>query len=209
MEPAEGALQYPDQEPNETRLRATSILWLLFDVAGIYAMARLGVPWLVRSVRYIMPRLLGHDSTFSGMQFLFSHLLALSFLPGLVIGLVNGNFRRKLAIFVWIVPAAVLAYKLLTFSSSVSVLDHSQSFAVLQHFFGSDLAVPEGHTSQSFLLSASYQDVQRALDQFQFTAPFYVGVGYSIGIWISVRTQLMARTQRAFRNWEEQKVGSR
>lgn len=210
METAGGTLSYPDQQrPTETPFRGTSILWFLFDTLGIYAIARLGAPWLVRYMRYIMLLLLGHDSASSGMQLLFSHLLALTFLPGFLIGLINGKFRSKLAIFVWIVPAAVLAYKLLTFSSSISVLEHGQFFAGLQHFFGGNVALPESHTSQSFLLSASYKDVQKALDQFQFTGPFYVGVGYSIGIWISLRTQLITRAQRAFGNWDEQRFGSR
>lgn len=61
-----------------------------------------------------------HQPTVSYFEFAFSHLFAFTFFPALTVGFMYSEwFRHRVALFVWIVPVVVLAYKFATFPSSL------------------------------------------------------------------------------------------
>jgi hypothetical protein len=55
----------------------------------------------------------------STLQFVFTHLFAFTFIPGFAVGLVNAKYCHKVALFVWTIPATILAYKFSTFPTTV------------------------------------------------------------------------------------------
>lgn len=81
--------------------------------------------------------LLQRPMTSGRFEFLFSPLLALSVVPAFFVGLINGKLRAEFATSPWILPSAILLYKLLTFSMRVSVLQ-SQSLPALHYYLEAD-----------------------------------------------------------------------
>src|ERR1700680_2598143 len=76
--------------------RVSAIWQGILHVAAIYFIARLFVPWLLEGAHgELILFLLGHPSGGNPLQFFFSHLLALSVLPGFIAGLVNATFLRN------------------------------------------------------------------------------------------------------------------
>jgi hypothetical protein len=145
----------------------------------------------------------------SQVEFLFSHVLAFSFVPAFLAGLANARFKHQVAEFIWVVPTVVLAYKLATFSTSTSVLASQSSSAFHQYFSGGFL-IPEYWNWQDFWrIVGSNPDMTRGMAQLKFTAPFYAGVGYSLGAWLSLRAALDQKIREKVAGWEEQKFGNR
>jgi hypothetical protein len=164
------------------------ILWFLLDLAAVYVLAEFLGPWLAGWTHNALLPFLQHPSPSGRFQFLFSHIFELSFIPAFVFGLINARFRRKAAQFVWLVPAAILAYKFVTFPSP-SVFQ-SQFSAAFHQFFGGGFVIPEFRSWQEFgSIATSNADMTRGMVQFRFTAPFYAGGGYSLAAWTGCRIQ--------------------
>lgn len=193
----------------KTELNYLNVLYIALEVFGAYALARLAAPWLAGIIKHQLLPLSGRSIEGTTFEFLFSHLFALCFLPALVIGLVNGNFRDRSAALVWIFPAAVLLYKLLTFSESGSVLEQGRTWNALRYYFGAGFYIPEVPHWEG--LSSFSAGARRGLMQMWHTAPFYAGLGYSLGVWISIKTGLVPKMDDAIRRWQkerfEQKLG--
>ena len=127
------------------------------------------VPGWVQGV--LLPKL-GWPKSVSQFQFLFSHLLVLSFVPAFVIGLANVRFRQKVAAYVWLVASAILAYKFLTFPTASVFQSHAMS--AFHRYFGGEFLIPEYRNWQEFWsVTASNADMERGMTQLHFTAPFY------------------------------------
>jgi hypothetical protein len=166
------------------------VLWFLLHLAAVYALVEFFTPWLAGWTRgTLLPLLQQHPTSSGRVQFLFSHVLALSFVPAFLSGLINARFRHKAAQFVWLVPAVILAYKFATFPAP-SVLQN-QFPAAFHQYFGSGFVVPEFRNYHDlFWIAGSNSDMTRGMAQLRFTAPFYAGVGYSLAAWIGRRTEL-------------------
>jgi len=165
------------------------IFWFFIHLAAVYVLVEFFTPWLAGWTRGSLLPLLHHPTSSGRFEFLFSHILALSFIPAFLSGLVNARFRHKTAQFVWLVPTAILAYKFATFPAP-SVLE-SQLPAAFHQYFGSGFLVPEFRSwRQLFSIAASDSDMTRGMAQLRWTAPFYAGVGYSSAAWIGCRIEL-------------------
>jgi hypothetical protein len=133
---------------------------------------------------------------------------AFSFVPAFLAGLINTRFKHKAAQFVWVVPAAVLAYKLIVFPVTTSVLAR-ESGTAFHYYFGGEFLIPEYHNWAEFRDIAGSFDMMRGMAQLSFTAPFYAGVGYSLAAWIEIRAELHRGFTEKLRKWEESRFDHR
>ena len=155
----------------------------------------------------MLPLLEIRTTSSSQFEFLFSHLLAFSFVPAFLAGLVNARFKHRVAQFVWLVPAAILAYKLATFPAP-SVLQSHQLSAAFHQYFGGGFLISEFRDWHDFWsIVDSNPDMARGMAQMTYTAPFYAGVGYSVAAWIGRRTELNRRVAERVKSWEESRFG--
>jgi hypothetical protein len=174
--------------PATDHLDGRQILWFLLDLAAVYVLVELIVPWLIGWTHNRLLPTLQHPSRSGRFEFAYSHILAFSFVPAFVLGLINARFRRNAAQFVWLVPAAILANKFVTFPSP-SVFQRQFSAAFHQYFAGG-FVMPEFRSWQEFAsIVTSNADMTRGMAQIRFTAPFYAGVGYSLAAWTCRRIQ--------------------
>ena len=181
------------------------ILWFLVDLAAVYVLVELIVPWLAGWTRNILLPILQHPSPSGRFEFAYSHILGFSFIPAFLLGLINARFRRKAAQFVWLVPAAILAYKFLTFPSP-SVFQ-SQFSAAFHQYFGGGFVIPEFRSWQEFFsIATSNADMTRGMVQLRFTAPFYASVGYGLATWIGCHTELSRKMAEGVKKWEHSRL---
>jgi hypothetical protein len=199
-------VQSTDQPGKSVR----QLLWFVPHLAAVYIIVNSCTPWLAGWTRGKLLPLLGIPTTSSSQfEFLFSHLLAFSFIPAFLGGLTNVRFKHRVAEFVWVVPAVVLAYKLATFSASTSVLA-SQPFPAFHQYFEGGFLIPEYRDWREFWeIMRSNPDMMRGMAQTSYTAPFYAGVGYSLGAWISFRISVQCRIVEKLTRWEERRFGNR
>jgi hypothetical protein len=163
------------------------IPWFLLDLAAVYVLVELIVPWLAGWTRNSLLPILQHPTPSSRFQFLFSHILELSFIPAFVLGLVNARFRRKAAQFVWLIPAAILTYKFVTFPPP-SVFQ-SRFAAAFHQYFGRGFVISEFRSwGELYSIATSNSDMTRGMAQLRVAGPFYAGVAYSVAAWIGCRT---------------------
>ena len=186
------------------------VAWFMVHLALVYLIATDLTPWLGGWVqRSLLPEL-GWPKSVSGFQFLFSHLLVLSFVPAFVTGLANVRLRQKVVAYVWLVPGVLLGYKLVTFPTT-SVFQSFQSHAssALHQYFGGGFLIPDFRNWQEFWSTTVNADAMRGMEQLHFTAPFYAGVAYSIAAWISSRIDVRSKLTTKFTAWEAAKFGPR
>lgn len=166
------------------------IVWFFLHVAVVYVIVNFGVAWLAGWTRArLFPFLQIRTTSSSQLEFLFSHLLIFSFIPAFLSGLVNARFKHKAAQFVWLVPTAMLAFKLATFPAPS--IFQSQMSAAFHQYFGSGFLIREFRDWHDFWsIAVSNPEMKRGMAQMTFTAPFYAGVGYSMAAWIGRRTDL-------------------
>ena len=164
------------------------ILWFGVELAAVYVLVELIVPWLAGWTRNTLLPILQHPTSSGRFQFLFSHIFELSFIPAFVLGLINTRFRREASQIVWVIPAAILAYKVVTFPSP-SVFQ-SRFAAAFHQYFGRGFVIPEfWNWRQLYSIATSNADMARGMAQLRFTGPFYAGVAYSVAAWIGCRTR--------------------
>jgi hypothetical protein len=183
------------------------MLWFVLHLAGIYVIVNFCTVPLSAWIRETVLPVLHHPTSSGHFEFLFSHLFAFSFIPGFATGLVNTGLKQKAAQFVWLVPAAALAYKFATFPAS-SVMQ-SRFHQAMHWYFGGQFVIPEFYNWREFWsIVYSNRDMTRGMAQLNFTAPFYASVGYSIAAWIARQTQIKRRFVEKFEQWEELRFGS-
>jgi hypothetical protein len=190
-----------------------SVIWqpvrFLLHLSAVYAIAKYGTPWLSAWTRGTLLPFLQHPTSSSGFEFLFSHILALSFIPALVAGLANARFKHKVAWFVWLVPAAILTYKFLTFPTP-SVFQ-SQFAAAWHQYFGGGFSIADfrGSAREFLMFVGSNPGIRRGLEQLNVTAPFYAGLGYSLAAWVGQRASLADKLAEKVKLWEDSRFGDR
>ena len=177
-------------------------LWFLLHLISVYVLVKFVTPWLAGWTRGTLLPLFERPTQSSSFEFLFSHLLAFSFLPAFLCGLINAKFKQKVAQFVWLVPTLILAYKFVTFPAP-SVLQ-SQLAAAFHQYFGSEFVIGEFRNwNELFEIASTNSDMTRGMTQLQFTAPFYAGVGYSLAAWIGRRTDMSRKLSEKVKMWEQ------
>jgi hypothetical protein len=178
-----------------------NILRFGLHLATVYVIVEFCAPWLAGWTRGTFLPLLQHPTPSGRFEFFFSHIFAFHFGPAFLAGLINARFRHKAAQFVWLVPAAILAYNFVTFPSPSAF--QSQFPAAFHQYFSGGFVVPEYHSWEEFWSIADSSDVKRGMVQLKFTAPFYAGVGYSLAAWIGRRTELNRKINERVKRWEE------
>jgi hypothetical protein len=197
-------------KPTGSASVSRQIIRFLLHLAAVYVTAKFSTQWLAEWTQDTMLPALQSPTSSSRFEFLLSHIFAFSFGPALLVGLSNARFKHKAAEFVWLVPAVILAYKFFTYSTGTSVLQ-AESWRALsafhQYFGGGFMIADYRNWKQFWTMVASNPDMRRGLDQLSFTGPFYTGVGYSIGAWIGLRTELDRKIVEKVRRWEKWKFG--
>jgi hypothetical protein len=117
------------------------ILRFLSHLAAVYAIVNFCTARLSGWTRGEVLPLLQHPTSSGSFEFLFSHIVAFSFIPAFLAGLANARFKHQVAQFVWLVPALILAYKFATFPAP-SVLQNQMS-AAFHQYFGGGFLIPE------------------------------------------------------------------
>jgi hypothetical protein len=202
----EGQVPSPDRVAGKTTV-GWQIVWFLLHVAAVYAIVNFCTAWLAGWTRgRLLPLLQIRTTSSSQFEFLFSHLLTLSFIPAFLAGLINSRFKHRVAQFVWLVPTAILAYKLATFSAP-SVFQSQLSAAFHQYFGGGFLIGEFRNWHDLWSIMGSNSDMTRGMAQMTFTAPFYAGVGYSVAAWIGRRTELHRKVSEKVNSWEQSRFG--
>ena len=139
----------------------------------------------------------------SSLQFLSNHLLILSVVPAFLTGLLNSRYRHSVAQFVWILPAIILAFKLMTFPEKASVFQ-SSAWPAFHYYFGGKFLIGEFHSWREFyeIIFSPNPDIRRSLAQQRFTAPLYAGIAYSFAIWWGLRARRIGSILQAVRDRE-------
>lgn len=89
---------------------------------------------------------LQHPTSSSYFEFFYSHLLLFSVIPAFLSGLhFNLKLKQRVARFVWLIPTAILLYKLYAFSHPSSAFQRQSSAMLLafRPYFASDFLVAE------------------------------------------------------------------
>jgi hypothetical protein len=209
MEHSIKRLELRQQTPSRKTAAGSQILWFFPHVAAVYLIVHFCTPWLAAWTRgTLLPLLQMPSNSSSGFEFFFSHLFVFSFVPAFLAGLVNARFKHTVAEFVWVVPTAILAYKLITFPAVASVFQSPSSSAFHQYFGGGFLIAEYRDWDDFWRIVRSNPDMMRGMAQVSFTAPFYAGVGYSVAAWISLHTQVHEKVIEKVEQWEERKFGN-
>ncbi len=160
-----------------------TVLWFLLHLAIVYLLTNFLVLWLTGQFHNVILPLIGMPPTESRLEFAFNHLLLFSVLCGLLSGAIAASYNPREAQFVWIIPTIVLAFKFVTFPSSLLENHFALAF---HHYFGGGFFIPEYHSYHELFANFS-PDYLRGLDQNHFTAPIYVSVAYSFSFWAAAR----------------------
>jgi len=159
-------------------------MWFVLHLGAVYLTAWLIAPWLAGWIYdWVLPRL-GSSVHVSRLQFLFSHVLALTFIPAFIAGLINARYRHRVALFVWVVPAVVLAYHMLTFPTSA----FQEYWPTVFHYYcGGGFLVPEIRSYRDLFSLAGSFDMTRGTAQLHITGAFYAGIAYSLAALLAPR----------------------
>jgi len=142
------------------------------------------------------------------MELWFNHLFILSFLPAFLVSMVCFRFRLQAAQYVWLAPAALLCFKIVTFAPPNGMESHIP--AALHYYFAGGFIFPDYHSWREFwAVVESHPDLLRGLEQTQYTAPFYAGIGYSFAASIRARTGVDLKIAQRLKAWEESRFGTR
>lgn len=131
-------------------------------------------PWSLRWLMWGLS-LAGMSRSIPAGDDYLQHFELASIVPAFVLGYVLSRHLRRLAMYAWILPTVVLAYKLLTFSeppSSIFAPHHTTRFS---YFFVIQRSMP--WFTSGFLAG----DPVRIAQQVLVIAPFYSGLAYSLG----------------------------
>lgn len=131
-------------------------------------------PWLLRWLVWVLSLARMSRRVPTGDDYL-QHFELASIVPAFILGYVLSRHFRRLAMYAWILPTVVLAYKLLRFSeppSSILAPHHTTRFS---YFFVIQRSMP--WFASGFLAG----DPVRVAQQVLVIAPFYAGLAYSLG----------------------------
>jgi hypothetical protein len=191
MDGSEHQLQ-PTIMPIRENARHWQFLWFFPHVAFVYAIVTFcTVPLAGWTAGRLLP-FLNHPTSSSSFEFLYSHIFVFSIIPAFLSGMLTTRFKRNVAQFVWLVPAAVLLFKFVTYPSS-SVLQNHFSAAFHQYFGGGFLISEYRSWREFWEIVRSNPDMLRGMAQLRFTAPFYAGVAYSTAAVVRRQFELKRR----------------
>lgn len=164
---------------------ASSIgLFALHTTAAAICGIHLG-PWLLsRWFAWVVPLLGGRPSEFAADYWL-QHLEWVSIVPALLVGYVSCRYLRTMAVYAWIVPTAILGYRLLTFTDPHASVLATNPWSRFSYYFVIERFMPTFYADRG-------ADPIRVAAQLAFVSPFYSGVAYSIGA-LTEKSNLLRR----------------
>jgi len=172
MEDTEQAQELSREEAGVHGTGSWQVLWFFVHLTAVYVIVNFCTPWLAGWTRGRLLPFLGHPTSSGGLEFLFTHIFAFSFFPALLAGMNNEKFKHRAAEFVWLVPTAILTYKVLTFTSTTLVFAQNGSWPAFHHYFGGGFLIPHTNNWKDFwTVVGSNGDAPRGMDQLKFTAP--------------------------------------
>jgi hypothetical protein len=166
-----------------TRPLTLGLFWFPLHQAAVYLLAEYGIVALSAQIHNVVLPVLQIPSPESRLQFLFNHFPMFCAICGIVIGGVAASYRHRSALMVWLLPAVILGYELAIFPAGL-YQDHWALAS--RHYFAGGFLIPEFQNFKEMFRNWN-SDNSRGIDQLRFTAPFYVGVAYSIGCWLGER----------------------
>ena len=119
-----------DEKPSRYNSAGWQMLLFLLHLAAVYVIVKFFTPWLAGWTRGTVLPLLQNPTSYSRLEFLYSHLFALTFLPAFFAGLINARFKQKAAQFVWLVPTVILAYKFATFPAPSALQSQFSAYSL-------------------------------------------------------------------------------
>lgn len=158
---------------------------------AVYVCALHFVPWLVgRWFAWFVP-IIGLSHDIPATYWYLQHLEMVTVIPALVLGYYNltrlfpspirgyiGEVPQgALGTWAWTIPTLILGYKMLLYHAPSSVLFATSSSA-LRYFFDIQKFMPGPNDFHG-------SDPNQVLAQMTVTAPFYAGIGYSLGALVS------------------------
>jgi len=164
----------------------------VLHLSVIYVVARLTVPaafyYSFRGIAIAS----GQAPRVNPLQFMLDHLLGFSLLCGIAVGFGSARFfQNKVILYVWTVPAMVLAFCFVFESPGVyptMILDSDFGQAFHFYFGGGFHFSGQWHSYHEMIRDiVPSRDILRASAQLSITLPAYVGVAYSIEAWLSIR----------------------
>ena len=185
METATATPEFITPQKAASPLRQT--IRYTLHLAAVYLIVNTTTMWLAgRTYEWVLPLIEHHPPTVSSLQFAFSHLFLFSFFPAMLIAFIYSVwFPHRVALFIWIVPVVILAYKIVVFSAST----FENHWAVAFHeYFGGGFIIGEFRSYQELFRLYGSSDIARGMQQLNFTAPVYAAIGYGIGAWLGMRS---------------------
>ncbi len=186
--------------------RRGGLIWPAADGAGLFAVHTTAAficgfhlgPWLLsRWFVWVLP-LFGISASTPLADRWLEHFEIVSIIPAFVAGYVVCRYLPKLATSAWILPTAVLCYKLLTFTNPHASVFVSEPWARFSYYFVIERSPPT-------LYNFRGSDFVRLSSQMSYVAPFYSGVAYSIGALIK-KHRIGQRLVRSFLSEPEPEV---
>jgi len=178
--------------PTGTGLRS-SVWQAMVHLAAVYLIARLCTPWLLRITHdAIIPLVTGRSPRID-LQFFYSHLFAFSFVPGFVAGFLNAKvLRGGIVRFVWMAPVTVLVFAFVFYAPGVypTMILESNFREAFHYYFGWQFSIPQysSYVDLQRNMFENVREVLRGTAQLRVSVPTYVGVAYSLGAWLSLRS---------------------
>jgi hypothetical protein len=163
----------------------------IVHLVQVYAIGRLCVPWLIVVAHdRVLPHITGHPAEISP-QFLYSHLFVFSIVLGLVAGFLNAMlFRRKVVLFVWVVPVTVLCITFVFKGPGMyPTMIWDSNFKEAAHFFFDwNFHIPDYNSYAEMRTDVlnNVHELIRGTAQLHDTVPAFVGIAYSLGAWLSL-----------------------
>jgi hypothetical protein len=173
----------------EDAARRSGFVWPGTGAVGSFALHTTAIPicgiflgpWLFsRWFVWILP-LFRISPAMPKADYWLQHLELVSIIPALVFGALVARYFERLSSWAWVVPTMILSYKLLTFTNpNVSVLASADPWSRFSYYIVIQQHVP---TFSNRGLSGS--DPIRVVQQLDVTVPFYSGIAYSIGAFLT------------------------
>lgn len=149
--------------------------WCGIHLASVYISSRFLTPALGgQAFRWIYRMSFPIEK--SSFQFFYSHLFMLSILPAICLAIVNIRYEQKTALFVWLLPSTILAYKFFTFHSGIF---QSQIGGAYHEYFSSNFVIP-AYRNYREMFQGVNSDLLRGAEQARFTSPFFASIAYTI-----------------------------
>ncbi len=111
----------------------------VLHLAAVYAIVYIASPWLIRQMyTTVLPLVLHHPPATSSLEFEFSHLFLFNFVSAMLVAFVHSVwFPHRVALYVWLVPSAILAFKLATYPATL----FQDRWAL--HFMNTSVVIPD------------------------------------------------------------------